>query len=763
MPPLVRAAFISATSLGAALLFLVEPMVAKALLPWLGGTAAVWTVSLVFFQSALLAGYLYAHLLARLPVRRMAIVHGALAAVAAVLLLARGTVPHGPVTEPPALWILGTLAATIGLPFAILAATGPLLQRWLADAGGKDPYRLYAVSNASSLAALLAYPLLVERALPLAGFAGTASHGLTQNALWAGGFVVFVALVVVCGVRAARAARGVKARAGKVKASDRPTAPGWAQRARWVFWSFVPAAAMLAITQALTTDVAAVPLLWVLPLSVYLLTFVLAFGRPERVPLGILSWTTPALALGLAATQWLSSRPPVPLALTVYLAALFSVGLLCHGRLARERPPAGALTNFYLALAFGGALGSVFCGLLAPLLFRSVAELPIALALACLCRLPDPIGPQIRWRAALLDAGLVVALAIVVVLVHAAVGPGASAWARSGPVEVAAVSIACALLMLRRRAFAAGVALVFVVAAAIGPMSGYDLFVTRSFFGVLRVKNAPGLPFMTEEGPAARRMQFPMHELYHGTTMHGIQVRTGDQSELLPTAYYHAAGPIGRAIAGLRARPGHPRLDDVAVVGLGVGVLAAYGLAGERFTFFEIDRAVERIARDPGLFSYLQHTRAQAEVLIADGRLGLAEQADGRFDLIVMDAFSSDAAPVHLLTEEALAVVLAKLRPDGVVAYHLSSNYFELAPVVAEAAAVLGKEGLYWYDQDLGQAALAVGKLPSCWVVVAREAGVLAAIRGTGPWTPLSGQRRAGALWTDRRSSPLAALKRSVK
>jgi hypothetical protein len=747
MPAFVRTVFVVATSLAAALLFLVEPMVAKALLPWLGGSAAVWTVSLVFFQSALLAGYLYAHLVSRWPARRAVAVHVGLAALSALVLLARGTVPHGPVSESPPLWILGTLIATIGLPFVVLSATGVLLQRWLAQMeGGRDPYRLYAASNASSLAALLAYPLIVERALPLAGFAGTSSRGVTQNGLWAGGFVVLVVLLGVCGARV----RGAAPVAGK------RTSITWAQRGRWMFWSFVPAAAMLAITQALTTDVAAVPLLWVLPLSVYLITFVVAFGRPERVPVRVLSWTTPALVLGVAATQWLTSRPPVGLALVLYLLALFSVALLCHGRLARDRPPASALTSFYLAVATGGALGSVFCGLLAPVLFDTVAELPIALALACLCRLDEPLGPRSRGRAALLDVGLVVAFAVAVVLVHAAVGPRAPSVA----FEVAAVSLACSSLAVRRRAFAAAVALVFVLATSIGPMSGYDVLVTRSFFGVLRVKNSPGIPFMTEEGPNAQRMQFPMHELYHGTTMHGVQLRTGEQSDRLPTAYYHPAGPIGRVFDGLRARPGHPQLDDVAVVGLGVGVLAAYGGPGERFTFFEIDREVERIARDPNLFSYLQLSQARAMVMIDDGRLGLAAQADGRFDLIVMDAFSSDAVPVHLLTEEALATVLAKLGPDGLAAFHLSSTFFDLAPVVAEAAAALGKEGLYWYDQDLSPAALAVGKLPSCWVVIAREPSALAAVRPTGPWTPLAQHRRAGALWTDRRSSPLAALKR---
>jgi SAM-dependent methyltransferase len=759
----VAGLFTLATALGAALLFLVEPMVAKAMLPWLGGTAAVWTVSLVFFQSTLLAGYLYAHLLARRPLRQMVIGHGAVMAVALLLLLWRGTTPHGPVRGPPALWILLTLTASVGLPFLVLSATGPLLQRWLAALpAGRDPYRLYSVSNASSLVALLAYPFIVERTLPLAGFAGDATRGLTQNGLWAGLFAAFVGLVVFCGVRVLRAEPAPAPARQRRSAEPAPTRTTLLVWARWLALAFVPSAAMLGTTQALTTDVASVPLLWVIPLAVYLLSFVVAFRRPDRLPIRIISWATAALVLGVAAMQWLASRPPVPLALALYMLMLFAVGLLCHGRLAQERPAPAALTGFYLAIAAGGALGSVFCGLIAPVVFRSVAELPIALALACLWRLPDPFGPTRRWLAGLLDAGLVVALAILVVLVHAVFLPTTSQFARSAHAEVAIVCLACAALAVRRRAFAGGVALVLVLSAALGPMSGFDMVVRRSFFGVLRVKNAPGLPFSTDEGPNARQMQFPMHELYHGTTMHGIQLWTGDQAQLMPTAYFHPNGPLGRLVAALRGRPGRPQLGEVAVVGLGTGAVAAYALPGERFTFFEIDPEVVRIARDPGLFTYLKNSGPMTEVILADGRIGLAATADGRFDLVVMDAFSSDAVPVHLLTREAMELYLRKLRPGGLLAYHVSSTFFDLAPVLAEAAAVLGKEGLYWYDQDMAPAALAVGKLPSCWVVVAREVLDLGTVHRTGPWTPLSQRRTSDGpgLWTDRYSSPLAALKR---
>jgi SAM-dependent methyltransferase len=673
-------AYTLVASLAAALLFLIEPMAAKALLPALGGTAAVWSVSLVFFQTVLLGGYYYAHRLARLPPRRAAIVHGALVLAAAALVLGRGVTPRAPLGGPPALAILGALAASIGLPFLALAATGPLVARWR---GGSDPYRLYAASNASSLLALLAYPLLLERHLPLAG------PGFTQSRSWAGAFLVFAGLVTLCA-----------ARATTPPVLDRKGSP-WPWR--WVLLALVPSATMLGATQAITTDVASVPLLWVVPLALYLLTFVIAFALP--VPLRFVFAITVALVLATIAVHWRILQPSPRLAVPLSLVTLFVVGLLCHGRLAAERPAPGRLTTFYLATAAGGALGSILCALLAPLIFDGIAEYPLALVLACLC------------------------------------GPGGPGWRRHLP-----------------RVAAAATGLLWLGAGSAGPLGGHDVFTTRSFFGVLRVRDVPGQAFVIDDQAPPR--QFPMHELYHGTTLHGLQIRSGDSFQLLPTAYYHPTGPLGRAIAGLRARPGTGRLDEVGVVGLGVGALAAYAQKSERFTFFEIDPAVVRIARDPALFTYLRDTVAVVDIHEEDGRVGVAAAPDDHFYLLVMDAFSSDAVPVHLLTREALALALRKLRPGGLVAYHLSSAFFDLAPILAEAAAALGKEGLVWFDDSPQAAALAVGKARSLWAVVARDPADLEPVTPTGPWQPLATRRRPGQLWTDLQSSPLAALRR---
>jgi hypothetical protein len=757
-----------ATFLGAALLFLVEPMAAKALLPVLGGTAGVWTVSLVFYQAALLAGYAYAHVAARfLSVRHTAILHAGVIAVAALLLPWRGPAVAGPGNLPPSLWVLGALASSVGAPFFVLAATGPLLQRWMtAASAARDPYPLYAISNTSSLAALIAYPWLVERYLPLAALPGSPEqgHALTQHGLWSGAFLVFAALVLTC---AAVAARSPHARS---QPSD-ATSVSWRQRAAWAGLSAIPAAAMMGTTQVLTTDVASVPLVWVLPLGIYLVSFVVAFAAPGRVPMRLASGAVAVLVLAVLASQWIALRPDPRLAIPLYLAALFAVGVLCHGRLAEQRPPAREATELYLFVAAGGAAGSLACGLLAPLVFRSVAEYPLALILACLAR------PAQGWRPRLasakgkvferhgwaIDLVLVMGLTLVVKVLHATMDSSAGEPSNHSLLaEALAACTACAVLAIRPVAFAAGVALLFATAAQRNPLVGHDLLTVRNFFGVLRVKDAPGPVFMPRAGPnAGHEVRLPMHELYHGTTLHGIQVMRSSQMRL-PTTYYYPSGPIGRLVAGLRAGPDAAALAQVGIIGLGVGSLAAYAEPGEHFTFFEIDPAVVQIARDPALFSYLRDCEGTADVMVSDGRIALAGEPDGRFGLLVIDAFSSDAVPVHLLTREALALALRKLRPGGLVTFHLSSGFFDLSPVVAEAAASLDKEGLYWDDVELSPVEAVTAKQPSRWAVVASDPAALAPLQGTGPWVPLASQRRKRGgpwLWTDRYSSPLAALR----
>jgi hypothetical protein len=711
-------------------------MAAKALLPLLGGSAGVWTVSLVFYQTVLLGGYAFAHwLVRRFSLRTTAALHTAVVCAATAFLPWHGPGTSGLDRLPPSLWVLGALASSIGVPFFALAATGPLLQRWfVAGRGSRDPYRLYALSNAGSLGALLAYPWAIERYLPLApatGIAAAGGVGISQQSIWSFGFIAFAALVAACAAITLRAFPGgasappavARSRSGN-RTSEAPEAVR--SRAAWLGLSAVPAAVMLGTTQAIATDVASIPLLWVIPLALYLASFVVAFALPGRALLRTAAVAVTVLVPAIVAAQWTSVRPDPHITVPLYLATLFAVGVLCHARLAAQRPPSTDLTLFYLFVAAGGAVGGLLCGLVAPLVFRSIAEFPLALVAACLALPP--------WH------------------------PSSRSDGKRPMRTLRGFGTFWPAL------FGAIVAALFLAAAKASPLAGHDLFAVRTFYGVLRVKDEPGLPFVRQTGPqAGKEVRLPMHELYHGTTLHGVQMSRPGQPHL-PTTYYHPSGPIGRLFASLRASAERSALlTEVGIVGLGVGSLAAYAKPGERFTFFEMDPAVVRIARDPTLFTFLSDCAGTTDVVVGDGRVSLTSQPDERFGLLVVDAFSSDTVPVHLLTREFVALALRKIRTGGLVAFLLSTTFFDLSPVVAEAVASLGTEGLYWHDRELSTVEIVTAKLPSTWIVAARTPADLDVVAKSGPWASLSSQRRATGgpwLWTDLYSSPLAALHR---
>jgi spermidine synthase len=735
---------------GAALLFVIEPMAAKALLPAVGGSPALWNVSMVAYQGLLLAGYGWAHWLGRRwAPRRQAIAQVVVVVVAVALLPWGGLSGQRAWVEWPSLWVVLTLVGRVAAPFFVLASTGPLMQTWLGVVEyprRRDATFLYVIGNAASMGALLGYPLILERVLPLEG------GRLSQTGLLCGGFLAYAALTIACAVMVVR--RGQQAT--PVQTAARPS---WWARLGWAALAFVPSGATLAVTQTITTDVAAVPLLWALPLAIYLLTFVLAFAGKGWPPQRWAAWAVAGASLAVVASQWVALRPMPRLGLPLHLAALMAVGLLCHGRLAAARPAPDALTDYYLSIALGGALGSLFCGLLAPMSFSSIAEYPIALVLACLAR-PDPAtrrpgAPRPRRR---LDALLAVGVLAVVIIVHAALG--SPAGERSGSdlrIEALLCCLACALIAFRPLAFAAGVAVLFIAVGMVGPAAGQDLEIERTFFGVLRVKDVLGPSFVPRQGArAGQTVRLPMRILRHGTMLHGLQVMSPGLDHQA-TTYFHASGPIGHLFAAL---PPTPSGREVGVVGLGVGELASYAGPSSRFTFFEIDPAVVRIARDPELFSYLRDCRGRLEVVVGDGRRSLAAQPDGRFGLLVIDAFSSSSVPVHLLTREAVELYLGKLAPGGLLAMNVTGRHLDLAPVVAEVAASLGRPGLHWNDEIVTPTQFVAGKQPSHWVVVAATAAALDPLRAQQGWQPLESQRRPGTRpWTDRQSSPLSALR----
>jgi hypothetical protein len=757
----MRVLFTLATLLGAALLFLVQPIVARMALPLLGGSPAVWNACMLFFQTVLLAGYAYAHLIvARRRPGVQASIHVAVLAAGLLFLPIHFSAASGPAShEPPVLWLLGTLAASIGFPFFALAATGPLVQRWFHLSGhpeGRNPYPLYAVGNLGSLAALLAYPLVVE---PTLGLSSPCSSGfppriacLSQKSLWSIGYVVFVALMTACAMLVVRHARA--ARPSETDDSPGEAVP-WTSRALWVLLAFVPSSALLGVTQYLSTDLAVFPLLWVLPLAIYLTTFILAFSRRAWISP---AWSSAGLAMaavGVVASFWVFVRPYPWVLFVLHPLTLFFIGMVCHGRLAALRPLPGRLTEYYLWIAVGGALGGAFNALAAPLLFNSIAEYPIVLLAACLLR------PGSLRRPRVLDLALPAALVLVAKGMPLVVSR--AGIESTGGVLALQVGIPCvlaALLMSRPLRFALGIGALLLVARAQTRVSGEVLYTQRDFFGVHKVVRVGGPAYQgvdTAGRPATVDVSF--HVLYDGTTRHGAQ-RLETKQRGNPTSYYHRTGPAGRVFSALE---GSDRLDRIAVVGLGAGTLAAYAPAGGLITFYELDPEIARIAGDERFFTYLRDSRAHVEVKIGDGRLELAREPDGRYGLIVLDAFSSDAPPVHLMTREAIALYFRKLRPDGLLLVNLTNQHLDLEPVFHSIAAALDLKGLATSDDATSIEQALEGKNRSSWLVLARNRDALGSLTQSSEWWPVpvatSGPPDRRFLWTDEHSSVLPVLR----
>lgn len=680
--------FAAASFLGAALLFLVEPMLAKLVLPAYGGSPMVWNTATLFFQVLLLAGYAYVHASTRrLGPRRQPWLHLVLLVLPLLALpvtLPSDTAP--PADGDPALWLLRVLALAAGLPFALLATTGPLLQRWFSWTGHRragDPYFLFAASNAGSVVGLLGYPFVVEPAVGLA----------TQTRWWSLAYVGFALLVAGCGVVAGLASRRTSSRpAAHVPEADTVTpAPGPTARTRlgWVVIAFVPSSLMLGVTTHVSTDIAAIPLFWTVPLAVYLTTFVVAFGRRSRTPPRLVALVAAGLCLPVLLVVTRAWLPAVWVSVGLDLALLAAAGLAAHGRLAATRPPVEHLTGFYLLVSLGGALGGLLNGLLAPAMLDGPLEYPVVVGLVPLLLLGRP-----------------------------AAGAAAGQQAQRA-----------------RRRFAVArepmgwMAGVLVVGFLAQEYAGERVLLReRTFFGSYRV---------TEDG--ARRV------LTHGTTYHGWeQLRGRWQGE--PTSYYTRGGPIGDVMS---AYDGTPRLDRVALVGMGVGTLAAYGEPGRRLDFFEIDPAVVDIARTS--FGFLRRSEGDVRVVVGDGRLSLQRRPDATYGLIVLDAFSSDAIPAHLLTAEAVRTYRRKLVPGGLLAFHVTNRHLTLAPVLAAQARRLGMTALARTDDSVDTPASV-----STWVVLAREDADLDRLRTRDGWEPVP---VAGArAWTDDYSSLVQVL-----
>jgi hypothetical protein len=737
----VTALYSLALLLGAALIFLLEPMVGKFVLPSLGSTPEVWTTTVLFFQVALLAGYGYAHVTSRLPPRRQALLQLALLALAAVVLPVGVPDAHPPESGNPIPWLLGVLAVTAGPPFVVLAANGPMLQRWLAGTrhrAGRDPYFLFAASNGGSLLGLLAYPLLVERVLTLDG----------QGRLWTVGYGLAALLVLASAIalwRAPAEAEREAAPPGAAAAPARAEPLSWRRRLFWLALAAVPSSLMLGTTTYLTRDLSPIPLLWVVPLALYLLTLVAAFA-PGANTGRIVFWTRrilPGVAILMAYTLAIGAQQPLFFLLGLHLVGLTVAALLCHARLAADRPGAERLTEYYLWLALGGALGGVFNAILAPVIFPGLVEYPLALVAACLLR---PRAPKkrpdllefflrderpTRW----MDLGIPVLLAVAIA--------GAMLAARDpdGSVPlgirgaIIGVSLGLVVTSIRPTRFALSLGAI-LVAAQFGAVPGQKVLDReRSFFGIYRVVES-------EHGRD--------HDLYDGTTLHGSQ-HVGTPGTPDPLTYYSRVGPAGQAISKL------PRVAtrSIAAVGLGAGALACNTGAGSRFTFFEIDPTVARIARNPDYFTYLRDC-GRPPVVLGDGRRSLARRPAGRFGLIALDAFNSDAIPVHLLTRDAVELYLSRLLPRGALLLHLSNRYADLEPVVGNIARDLGLACRIEHHVPT-RAQRNDGYSISVWALLARRPEHLGALARDRLWKTCRDDPSART-WTDDYSNLLGVI-----
>lgn len=711
--------FVGTILLGSFLLFMIQPMIARLALPKVGGAPNVWNSAMLVFQTLLLGGYGYAHVLQRWTVGRQRIVHTALLALAALTLpLALAQIPlAAPGWE--VLWVPLLFLLSVGPVFLLVSAQAPLMQSWyVAGADGEDPYWLYAASNIGSFAGLFAYPLVMEPRLGLRD----------QSLVWTAGYVALVVLVALCGFLA-----GGRGRDGAAHRAE-PTSPPVSARRFWLWVALaaVPSGLMLSTTNFLTTDIFAVPMIWVLPLGLYLLSFVVAFAAQRTLARGMVVAAPLVLLLGGAWAVW--STAGLGLAsIVVASALLFFVSTALHTRLHDERPAPDRLTVFYLAMSVGGALGGVLVALIAPVVFSWVWEHPLLiLASAALLPLGQDRGLS---RVALLAVMLMVMLAAYASSLAMDAG---MAWIA---ILVMAPAIAGGLVISGRRAwFVAALAVILFFAGASRLLvEAYVADMSRSYFGVYRI---------ADTGDEART-------LMHGTTLHGIQSLAPGQ-ELTPTTYYTETSGVGRVLARAETLVG--RGARIGVVGLGTGTLACYAEPGQEWTFFEIDRVVAGFS-EKGRFTFVERCTPGAAIVLGDARQKLEEMPAAAFDVLVVDAFSSDSIPLHLLTKEALRLYADRVGPDGLVLIHVSNRYFDLPPVVGDMARATGLTGLLLVDRPNKVR----NTTPSLWVALGRDAELvrqLPGTTGTKDWKPL--EDTGNRPWTDDRASILSAMRWNV-
>jgi hypothetical protein len=745
----------------ASLVFLVEPMVAKLLLPSQGGSPMVWNTCMAFFQMALLLGYAYAHLLQRVrSVKTQAIIHAVILLVAALALpLHMSGALGAPGKTAPALWLLGTLAVSLGAPFAALSATAPLAQAWYARvrAGhedAKNPYVLYAASNLGSLIALVAYPVIIEPGLRLS----------IQTLSWSIGYGGFVVLMALAALFAARS-KGEMATAALAKSEAAADAKPitWTDRLIWVGLAAAPSSLMLGVTTHITTDIASAPFLWVAPLALYLITFIIAFQTRPVIPYNVSLLLQALLVAAMAATFNLPATWWV-FQLVIHLLAFFFTALICHQALAQRRPDAAQLTEFYLLMSLGGVIGGSFNAFLAPVIFSGVWEYPLVMVLACFARPWRAADKPKAWEE--IAFGLVAGALVLGFVMHVA-GPHLSYELQDDLIQLSsgdqklplfghtyvftygaigmAVCVVVAFLSRERVLwFTPLIAAITIGSFNFGPKA--DLLAQeRSFFGVLKLTEVtiPGLGGKVKI-------------LAHGTTLHGVQAENPTYA-CRPTVYYAPTTPIGQVFDKMRKARAHLA---IGAVGMGAGTVAAYTKPGDYLRFFEIDQKVIDMSSNPKNFSYIRGcSRGIVDVRKGDARLSLRTEPKGFYNILLIDAFTSDAVPAHLLTVEAMRDYLSHLTPDGIVIMHLSNRHLDLmSPVAAVASAAGGASLAEGYNQP--ENAIDFSDASEEAIIVARTPEALDPYRSDPRWvTPQPNRVRP---WTDDYTNLFGAMWRRL-
>ena len=717
--------FAAALFTSAALLFWVQPLMAKMILPLLGGAPSVWNTCMVFFQAMLLAGYAYVLVISRLALSRQLLVHGLLLLAAAVFLpfsISDRLLTQLPAETNPTLWLLSVLFFSVGLPFFVLSATAPLLQRWFSysrHSSAEDPYFLYAVSNAGSVLSLLAFPFLLE---PLWNIR-------EQSFYWAAGYLLLVTLIACCALVVGRGQTAMSALSQRVDEQSLPKRV----RLELVVLALIPSSLMLGVTTFIATDVASVPLIWIIPLSLYLASFIMGFANKQVLNLKLASYLLPAaiFLLGLLVVL----RPPFSNVLVIgaHLALFFLIAFICHRRIALMRPAVPNLPAFYLCVSIGGVLGGIFNALLAPLVFPTALEYPLMIVAASLV---CPSGADKKWLKGWLQVGFPALVFIVTLLLSMTVPKWGYSLKLSDAIVVGLPLLLVYLCAARHRwVFALG--LVAVMAGSYKYLNdgASTLTTQRNFFGVWNVAAENGGAF---------------HRLRHGSTTHGGQF-TDPSRRCEATAYYHKDGPLGQVFQLHNSRP--QKANHVAAIGLGAGAVVTYSSSEESWDIYEIDPAIVRIASDPRYFRFLTDcSEAPHRIILGDARLRLNDAPNGQYSMLILDAFSSDSVPTHLLTREALNLYLSKLTDDGILAAHVTNRYLNLEPVFSGLTSAAGLTAVIRADDQFNSGA---GKYPSTWIVISRRPESLAGLASDARWRRL----RGNVLWTDEFSNPVAVLK----